>query len=400
MKVLDILVLSWRQLKERRLRSVLTILAIAVGVTTIIALSAQVEGVKGGIIESLGTLGPNTIIVTVQGKMPFTDADVARLRELEGVSMVTPILIINGRVAGLEGSVTLIGASSSDLVNFLGEVRLLDGSMYLDVPAPQTVIGYSIAIDEVGQTRYKVGQPILVQIGKTPIMMTVVGILDTYGTSPMMIQPDNTIFMPIEYVKALVRTGAYNVIMVKAASTENMDQIIELIKYIFGGRASITSIKQITETVINVTSQINLLLLGIAGTSFIAAGLGTFNIMMISVLERVREIGILKALGMKDKDVLSLYIIQGVLVGFIGSLIGLILGCGAAFLIPALLGGFTMGPRGGGQTSSATFSFTPIISPLYISIATTISIVVTLISSIYPAWRASRLSPIEALRYE
>jgi putative ABC transport system permease protein len=398
MRALDILILSWRQLKERRLRSILTMLAIAVGVTTIIALSAQAEGVKEGITESLGKLGPDTVIVTVQGRMPFTDADVARLRGLEGVAKVTPMLIIKARVTGVEEPVTLVGASSFDLVSFLGEARLLDGSVYLDVPAPQTLIGHDIAIDEAGQTRYKAGQPILVRIGKASIMMTVVGVLDTYGTSPM-IQPDNTIFIPIDYVKTLVRGGGYTVIMVKAVSVEDIDKITELISYVFGGRARVTSIKQITETVLNVTSQVNLLLLGIASTSFIAAGLGTFNIMMISVLERVREIGILKALGMKDRGVLSLYMIQGVLIGSIGSLIGLALGCGVAYLIPLMLRGFTMGPRGG-QGLGSMLSFTPVISPLYIGIATATSIIVTLLSSAYPAWRASRLRPVEALRYE
>ena len=89
MGIPDILALSWRQLKERRLRSILTILAIAVGVTAIIALSVQVEGARA-IIQNLGKLGPNTIIVTVRGRMmPFTDADVARLRELNGVSAVS-----------------------------------------------------------------------------------------------------------------------------------------------------------------------------------------------------------------------------------------------------------------------------------------------------------------------
>jgi len=398
MRILDVLILSWRQLKERRLRSILTMLAIAVGVTTIIALSAQAEGVKERITQSLGKLGPDTVIVTVRGRMPFTDADVARVGGLEGVAAVTPMLVRTVRVTGIEDPVTLVGASSMDLLSFLGEVRLLDGTVYLDVSAPQVLIGHDVAIDEAGQTRYKAGQPILVRIGKASVLMSVVGVLDTYGTSPM-IQPDNAIFLPIQYVKTIVRGGGYNMIVVKAASVEDVDKVIDLIGYVFGGRARVTSIKQITETVLSVTSQVNLLLLGIASTSFIAAGLGTFNIMMISVLERVREIGILKALGMKDREVLSLYMIQGVLIGSIGSLIGLLLGCGVAYLIPLILGGFTIGPRGGRGLGSLQL-LTPVISPFYIGVATATSIIVTLLSSAYPAWRASRLRPVEALRYE
>jgi len=105
-----------------------------------------------------------------------------------------------------------------------------------------------------------------------------------------------------------------------------VDQVSELIGYVFGGRATVTSIENIAETVVSITRQINLLLLVIAGTSFIAGRLGTLDIMLISVLERESEIRMLEALGMKDRGVLSLYLIQGVLTGVLGSLVGLVLG--------------------------------------------------------------------------
>ena len=403
MRPSDILVFSLRQLRERRLRSILTALAIAVGVTSIIALSAQVEGVKEGITQMLGKLGPDIIIVSVRGRMLFTDADVVRVKGLEGVSDVTPLLIMMVRVPGLDDPVTLIGVSSIDLINFLGEVRLLEGNVYHDVPAPQALIGYQVAVDEVGQMRYQTGQPILLQIGQRTMMLTVVGVLDTYGTSSL-IQIENSIFIPIDYVKAFTRAGGYTMIIVKAETVESVDQAVELIGYVFGGRASVTSIKHISETVISVTSQINLLLLGIASTSFIAAGLGTFNIMMISVLERVREIGILKALGMKDRSVLILYVTQGLLIGIFGSITGMGLGAMMAYALPLLLGGgLGRGPRtppGIRGAPPIVMSYTPVISTTYLGIATALSIIVTLISSAYPAWRASKLSPVEALRYE
>jgi len=412
MRIPDILALSWRQLKERRLRSILTILAIAVGVTTIIALSSQVEGTRANIIQNLGKLGPDTIIVTIRGKMiPFTDADVARLRELNGVSAVRPMLIMRTKIAGLEDSVTLLCISSSDLKNLLGEIRLIDGSLYLDVPAPQALIGYNIAFNEAGEARYRVGQPMFlggmsqtmyktgravsVKIGRGNII-AVVGILDLYGTSSIRIDVDETIFIPIEYVRMFVKTGSYNIVLVEAEDAESVDQVAELIRYAFGGRVSITLIKQVVETVFSVTAQINSLILGIASTSFIAAGLGTFNIMMISVLERVREIGILKALGMRDREVLSLYMIQGILIGIIGSIAGASLGFGMAYVMPHILESFTPSLMGGLRKEP----FNPIVNPTYIGLAMTISITVTLLSSIYPAWRAARLDPVEALRYE
>jgi len=403
MRPSDILTLSWRQLKERKLRSILTILTVAVGVTTIIALSAQVEGAKVSIIGSLGRLGSDTIILSVVGRMPFTDVDVARLMSLGGVSKVIPMLRMNTRVAGLDSPAILIGASARDLADLLGEIKIVDGTLYYDAPAPQALIGHDVAVDSAGQTRYKAGQPILLQIGQRQLTFTVIGVLDVYGIAGVM-QPDTAIFIPLEYYNNLVRGSGYTVLIVRALSIEGVDSLVELLRSLFGGRASITSIKYIAETVTNITNQINLLLLAIAGTSFIAAGLGTLNIMMISVLERVREIGILKAIGMKDRGVLLVYIIQGGLVGLLGSAAGITLGCGVSYLLPIVVSNMSQGMgsqrTGGGMVMGAGLSYTPIISFPYVITATTVSLLVTLIASAYPSWRASRLRPIEALRYE
>ena len=412
MRTSDILVLSFRQLKERKLRSILTLLAIAVGVISIIALSAQVEGVSALIVRSLESLGPETLMVTPRGTTQFTDADVLRLTTLEGVSSVIPIRNTRVAVSGMETSVSLYGISSSDFASLAGEVKLLAGNMYYDVTAPQVLVGHDLGVDELDKLVYQPGQPIRVQIGKSSTMMTVVGVLDAYGGMSM-VQPDTSLFTPVEYMNALTGSGGYTQLIVKAESSEDADQVAELLGYVFGGRASVLNLKQLAETVTSIIQQMSLLLVAIAGTSFIAAGLGTFNIMMISVLERVREIGILKAVGMKDRGVLMLYITQGLLLGLFGSLIGFTLGSITAYSLPIILehtmgfgeqmgsgGGFNGMPMGGQGMAGGFSSFTPVISPTFVGMAVALSMVVTLLSSAYPAWKASRMSPVEALRYE
>ncbi len=407
MRSWDLIILAWRQLKERRLRTILTILAVSIGVVAIIVLSSQVESTRQAVLSTLESLGPNTLIIVPQGRMPFSDADVNKIRILEGVSRVIPFLTIKVRIPGLEEeSVNLISISSLDLAELLGSVRLIDGSLYYDVPAPQAVIGYDIATNYNTQEPLKVGQPLIIYLsnGRT-LTLNIVGVLDYYGTSIMMTQVDSTLFVPIEYVKMLARGISYSGVIVKASSSEYVDTLQEYLRQLFGRRVRIFSIKQVTTAVSNVMNQLSMLLISVAGTAFIAAGLGTFNIMMVSVLERVREIGILKAIGMKNTSVLTLYMVQGFLIGILGAIIGLALGVAGAYVIPFVLGGRNMmfpfgtppGARGGiGIGASIEVAF----NIIYISLAIMISIATSLVSAAYPAWRASKLNPIDALRYE
>jgi len=407
-KLPDLASLAWRQLRERRLRTALTVLAVAVGVVVIIALSSQVEGVKVGIVSSLERLGPNTIVVfpTLRGsRMPVTDADIARLRGLEGVSKVIPLLMLKVRVSGFEDPVNVIAASSRDLADLLGELRIAEGGVYLDVPAPQVLVGHDLAFDtSTGEQVVRVGQPLVAMLGGRSLMLTAVGVLDTYGTSTA-VSPDTSMFVPVEYVKQFIRGAGYNLVMVKAAAVDDVDQVSELLSYTLGGRARIVPVKQVASAVSSTIAQISLLLVGIAATSFIAAGLGTLNIMMVSVLERVREIGVLKALGMKDRHVMGLYILQGFMVGGLGSAAGVVIGVALSYLIPLATGGSMAMPpvpgRGVGKLGGfSALPYTPVINPLYVLTAVLISVAVTLVASVYPSWRASRLNPVEALRYE
>jgi len=117
MRFQDLVILAWRQLREHRLRTILTILAVSTGVVAIVMLSSQVESTKQAIFSTLEALGPNTLVLFPQGKIPLSDADVARIRSLEGVSSAIPLVIVPAKVPGLEnGSVSVVGVSSLHLM--------------------------------------------------------------------------------------------------------------------------------------------------------------------------------------------------------------------------------------------------------------------------------------------
>jgi putative ABC transport system permease protein len=170
----------------------------------------------------------------------------------------------------------------------------------------------------------------------------------------------------------------------------------------FGGQVTVISASYVLDLLQSVFSLVELLLGGIAAISLLVAGIGIMNIMIVSLIERTREIGILKALGTKNRTVLNIFLTESVIVGLIGSVLGIILGWGlaeaATFVFRrGFFGGF--GPNNGSM-ASGTLTINPVLSPLLIVGALAFGIGVSIIFALYPAWRASKLKPVDALRYE
>ncbi|MEM2614045.1 MAG: FtsX-like permease family protein [Nitrososphaerota archaeon] len=177
----------------------------------------------------------------------------------------------------------------------------------------------------------------------------------------------------------------------------------------------VMALQSLASTISSIIGQFGLLLGSIAGISLTVAGLGIMNIMMISVIERTKEIGVMKAVGYRDREVLLIFIVESFMIGILGGLLGIGLGTAASYIMPSLLGTLFRAPTGGaapastrgfsnpqfgGTQVSSMFSFTPVISPEIVFTAYGFAIMISVIAGIYPAWRASRLDPIRAIRYE
>ena len=409
MRPQDIFSLAFKGLKERRVRAILSILSVVVGVAAILALVSQTQGIQESVINSLQTLGPTSILLTPRTSA-LTQTDVAKILSVGGVEQVIPMVTDRWNViqAGLTTSASVIGVSSGGMQTLIGEIRLVEGSIYPPTTAPLAVVGYNLAFptSQGGQQSVYSGQPLILErrVGTASRRTTVqvVGILEKYGSTPYL-STDDSVFLPLDAAMTVSNRKAFNLMLVKALDVNNVQTVTTSLTSIYGNSLQVQSIQQISQTVSQIIGQFSILLGTVAAISLSVASLGIMNIMLVSVYERMREIGILKSVGFKDRDILSMFLSEALIIGFLGGLIGLLAGYGLSNILPVLVTSlFSPGGSGGqvGFVQLQSFSYTPVISTDIVTLSLAVAIIVSIVAGMYPAWRASKMEPIKALKNE
>lgn len=225
--------------------------------------------------------------------------------------------------------------------------------------------------------------------------VTVSGVLAEIGGLSLSGPSDSGVYIPIEAAQDFFGSTKCSMIVVKLSdSTEaTIDAVTEAIKDYYGSDVSVMSSTSMLSMMTSIFSTIQLFLVGIAGISLLVAGIGIMNIMIVSMIERTREIGILKALGIKSRTVLSIFLGESAIIGVMGAVIGIAAGFGLAVVVANILGSGMLGSSGG-------FTITPVLSPMVLLGAFGFGVGVSVIFALYPAWKVSKLKPVVALRYE
>ena len=400
--------ISFRALRVNKMRSALTMLGMIIGVGAVIVMLAVGMGASEKIAQQISSMGSNLLIVLpgattaggvrmgagTQPTLCLADAEAIK-KECPAVSDVAPTL--NGVaqiVYGHQNWSTGVVGTTPDML----DVR--DWPLVSGRPFTQQDVKNATKVCLLGQTVVDnlfgdidpAGQ--IIRIKKIPF--TVLGVLARKGQSPMGQDQDDTIYIPVTTAqKKLFGTafpGMVRVIMVKAKSTEDLTpaekQINELLRqrHHIGQKQendftvrNLTQIMQATEQ----SSRVMTLLLGaIASVSLLVGGIGIMNIMLVSVTERTREIGIRMAMGAKTWDIRFQFIIEALTLSVIGGVVGILGGVSGSKILSLLAGWPT------------------IIAPFSIFLAFGFSAIVGIFFGFYPAYKASLLDPIEALRYE
>ena len=453
MDLKDTLWLSYTDLTEKKVRTALTIFMVIIGVAAIVALVSLTAGISAAITNELASLGPTSILVVSTKATGFTPADTAAISSLPNASVVVPIVSGSGTLYSdsQNSSVSVVGIAQEDLPYIMGgNSTLYEGSLYNDTIAPDALIGYSVAFPSTsgGRAVVTVGQPATLKIGSgrsvDSYTIPVEGITKSFTSA--LIPVDSSVLMSLPAAESLLHKTSFNELLVEAKNASGVTPLTTLLTDIYGSNARIINTQQLATTAASITGSITILLVVIAGISLLVAAVGIMNIMLMSVMEKTHEIGIMKSIGFRNIDVMRVFLFQALIIGLIGGILGILVGAGASFGLSAAAtaasssspssssgslgtgasgaagGGATFrtssgnsgfaggGARGGGSTtfvagggasassSSSSLSFSPVISPALIAEALFVAVFVSMIAGIYPAWRASKMQPIDALR--
>jgi putative ABC transport system permease protein len=427
MSLREALLIALSALRAHRLRSTLTMLGLIIGVSAVVLLSACGLGVKNSVDARIEPVANNITVVSQAEAVPngppaqpLTDADAAALQGAPDIATVTPA-VTSSVTPPTTGSAATAGTLiETDTVQFLtaniigtmdtwattNNRDLTAGSFFSEAQASSAarvvVLGPTVARTLFGRDPAAALNQ-TVRINHTPFR--VIGVMASYGQ-----QLDNTGVMPLRSARRYVfgygigsTSNQLNQITVQAPSQAEVPAAMAEITRILDARHHITDPRmrdfqiQSLGSRLQIFNQIVTILVlftpAVAALSLLVGGIGVLNIMLVSVTERTREIGIRKAIGATSRAILEQFLIESTVLAGLGGLIGIGAGIGLSLLIGAVAPAFD-------PASGALAGFAPVLSVPPVMVAFAISLAIGLLAGGYPAYRAARLLPIQALRYQ
>ena len=405
MSIIKIIQVALKALNRNKMRTFLTMLGIIVGVVAVIAMISIGQGAKASIQDRISSLGTNLLFVRsgshFRGGVHYGSGSVtnlmaedaeAILQECPSVGMISPTVSTRAQAIYMNKnwntSINGVGVDYLEIRDWELEAGIFFHQSNVRASAKLCVIGKTI-VEELFGDANPIGQ--IIRIKQIPF--TVIGVLKQKGESGGWMDRDDIIMAPYTTVqKRLMGIDYIRSIDVSAIDFASMAKAEEEIRALLRQRHKlapydeddfhIRSMADISQFATETTSTMTLLLASIASVSLIVGGIGIMNIMLVSVTERIREIGIRMAVGAREGDILRQFLIEAVVLSLTGGLIGIVLGIVGSKAISYFAGWATL------------ISFSSIL------LAFTFSAVVGIFFGFYPARKASTLNPIEALRYE
>ncbi|MBP2645620.1 MAG: MacB-like periplasmic core domain containing protein [Firmicutes bacterium] len=400
------IVIAFEGLRANKLRSALTMLGIIIGVGAVVTLVSLGLGVQQKVQNSIASLGSNLVVIMpgasksaggvrseAGSNITLSKQDAQAIsKNINGVLNVVPSVSGTFQIIyGGQNWNTSVQGTTPEVLN-IRDYKISEGTFFSSADDESrgrvAVLGHTVAVGLFGNSS-PVGQTI--RIGKAPFR--VIGVLASKGQSTMGQDQDDMILVPLSTAQdRLIGQTYINSIMVQAESEQVLEKVQEDITTLLRTRHhlaakadddfTVRNLSAIMETMKETTGTLTLFLGGVAAISLLVGGIGIMNIMLVSVTERTREIGIRKALGATYKNILLQFLIEAIVVSVTGGLVGILIGVSGAYAI------------------SRMASLDTVVSTMAILGAFGISVLIGLFFGIYPARKAALLDPIDALRYE
>jgi len=409
-KIVASMKIALRALEVNRTRSALTMLGIIIGVAAVIAMVAVGAGATARIQEQIQSIGSNLIIVLPgsisSNGVRLGSGAVVTLSEDDAKAIAAECPSVSAVAPAVRGGVQVVYGNNNWATTAQGvtpdymtirDYTMMSGQFFtdqdVDAAAKVAVLGETVAQNLFGDSD-PTGQVVIIK----NVPFTVAGVLTPKGQSPTGQDQDDIILLPISTAKGKVlgtnqaNAKAVGSLMVQAIGPQAMDEAQQEMESLLRERHRILpgleddfTIRNLTEVFAaqETSAHVMSILLGaIASVSLIVGGIGIMNIMLVSVTERTREIGLRQAVGAKTRDILSQFLVEAVTLSLVGGIIGIVVGLVASWLI------------------SYFAQWSTVVSPLSIIMAFVFSALVGVFFGYYPARKAAFLDPIEALRYE
>jgi putative ABC transport system permease protein len=433
----DIFSLSFDALKERKVRSALTIIMVMVGSSLLVAVNGIGAGFTAFFNEQFSNLAPNILFVSstqqdensetggpgiggvgapTTAKITLNNAVVNRLKSIPFVEEVIPSYQsqVDVESAGETKSYSVLSMDPTRLMVIAPTLGFVEGSSIRQNDPSSILVAEDVAnppgedtpFISLGQSiklRYSFVDPQTGESEQETKNFVVSGIMESTGNPTI----DEALVINEDSGNALFqKAGKFDSLFVATQSSEFVDVVEEEIRKLYGNDIGITTVKAILETIEEFTGGINAFLSSIAIVSLVVGAVGIITTLYTSVIERVKEIGTLKAMGAQNRTILVLFLIEALLIGIFGASFGLVAGIGMGYGLSATFGSDSSSDNSNEVTeevsTSTTTSDDSSISPVYLAqdmaVVWVISVSLSMLAGLFPSWKASRYLPVEALR--
>ncbi len=398
MKFLELIKIAFSSLWSSKTRTALSMLGIIIGISSVIVIIGFSEGQTQAIEEEFASSGANRLSVSITSNVSrsdlFTVEDTSMIQKAysDRVSLVSPVINETGSYSLNREDYTIQAVGADGDYEEIFDLEIINGDFFTDADLERRsdlVVLDNLFATEVFGSDQVVGEKILIDYEGYKREYTIVGVYESAEQTGLYVDDSNkTIYVP--YTSFPTYNGTFRSIEIELVDSENVtadgETIVQMLEKIHENEGedlyrtfSLSSIADIMETVMGTMT---LVLVAIAAISLLVGGIGVMNIMLVSVTERTREIGVRKAIGAKQRDILIQFVIEAIAITGLGGALGVLIGIALLAWTTPMLG------------------VPLVISPWAIGLAVGFSSLLGVFFGIYPAYRASSLAPVDALRHE